>query len=131
VRRFIDPAAIFHYVAAEDVLGFAQAHGATPFDVPGVAYGHAGERCSFDAFLALHRLDDPALRRLAAIVRAADTSGAGAGEASGLVAISQGLGRLIGDDQALLHAGLLLYDALYLECRARGAAARGSVARAA
>jgi Uncharacterized conserved protein len=42
--------------------------------MPGVELSHIGEICSFDAFLAMYNLADPALKQLAAIVRDADTS---------------------------------------------------------
>lgn len=123
VRRFIDPAAEFHYVPAAEVGAFAEAHGATPFDVAGVPYGHAGDRCSFDAFIRLHDLVDPALRDLAAIVRAADTGvPAASPQAPGLLATSAGLSALFEDDHAMLRAGTMMYDALYLWCRANLAA---------
>lgn len=123
VRRFVDPAAEFAYVAAGDVMRHAGAHDATPFDVPDVAYGHDGDRCSFDAFIRRHDLADPALARLAQIVRAADTGTPDAApEAAGLLAVSMGLSALFADDHAMLRAGMLVYDALYATCR-------GSVAR--
>jgi hypothetical protein len=51
-------------------------------------------------------------------VRAADTDTLGrSAEAAGLLAISLGLGANIPDDQALLRAGLVIYDALYTWCR--------------
>ena len=126
VRRFIDPAAEFHFVPADEVGAFAAARGATPFDVPNAAYGHVGDRCSFDAFIRLHGLDDPALADLATIVRAADTGMPEASaQAAGLLATSAGLSALFADDHAMLHAGMVVYDALYLWCRASrvGAAA--------
>ena len=73
IRRFIDPAAEFLYVPAADVMRVAEERDATPFDVPGVEFGHHGERCSFDAFVARYKPGDPALARLAEIVRGADT----------------------------------------------------------
>ena len=73
VARFIDPAAEFLYVPADQVRAVAADTGAIPYDIPGVEYGHVGEQCSFDAFLRLHKLTDPALERLAVIVRGADT----------------------------------------------------------
>jgi len=117
VRRFIDASAEFHFVPAAEVASFAQAHGAVPFDVPGVEYGHAGEACSFDAFVERHGLHGPAMDRLARIVRGADTGAlALEPEASGLFAVSLGLARMFDDDAAQLHAGLLVYDALYAWC---------------
>ena len=72
VTRFIDPAPEFVYVPAAEVMAVAQRTGATPFDVPGVELGHHGQQCSFDAFLARYALTQPALHKLADIVRAAD-----------------------------------------------------------
>jgi len=117
VRRFVDPAAEFHFVPADEVRTFAVEHGATPFDVPGVDYTHAGDACSFDAFIERHALHEPALDRLARIVRGADTDALGlAPEASGLLAMSLGLAQVFDDDDAQLRAGLLVYDALYAWC---------------
>ena len=118
ILRFIDPQAEFLYVPASLVLAQAAATGATPYDIPGVELSHVGELCSFDAFLAKYRLDDPALARLATIVRGADTSRLDlAPQSAGLYAISLGLSRLMADDQALLQHGLVMYDALYAWCR--------------
>ncbi len=55
------------------VLEEASRLNATLYDIPGVELTHDGPLCSFDAFLKKYRLDDPALHRLAVIVRAADT----------------------------------------------------------
>src|SRR3954453_3853898 len=74
IARFIDKAPEFLYVPAAQVLAVAAATGAVPYDVVGVEMSHVGELCSFDAFLAKHDLDNPALQQLAAIVRGADTS---------------------------------------------------------
>jgi len=118
VRRFIDAAAEFFYVPAAEVRAFAAANGATAYDVAGVDYGHAGAECSFDAFLRLHALGDPALAALARIVRGADTSAPElAPEAAGLLAASRGLSALFADDHTMRKWGMLVYDALYVACR--------------
>lgn len=123
ITRFIDPEPEFLYVPPGDVLRVARDTGAVPYDIPGVELSHEGDQCSFDAFLKQYRekrpdLKDPALEKLATIVRGADTGRLDlAPEAAGLQAISLGLSRKITDDQELLCQGLLLYDALYLWCR--------------
>ena len=122
IARFIDPSPEFLYVPADEVMPRAAASGATPFDVPGVAFGHQGDRCSFDAFIAAYRLDDPALGALATIVRAADCGmPAAAPEAAGLLAISKGLSLNFADDHEMLRHGMVLYDALYAWCASRPA----------
>jgi hypothetical protein len=118
IKRFIDPEAEILYVPAANVLAVAERDGAIPFDVPGVELTHQGPLCSFDAFIAKYHLDDPALAKLAVIVRAADTDTLECSpQAPGLLAITLGLGANITDDQQLLSAGLVLYDALYRWCQ--------------
>jgi hypothetical protein len=117
IARFIDPAPEFLYVPAERVMAEATRTGATPYDVPGVELGHHGDRCSFDAFVAKYGLRDPALAKLAIIVRSADCGRPqDAPEAAGLLAISRGLSLNFADDQDLLAQGLVIYDALYAQC---------------
>jgi hypothetical protein len=117
VLRFIDPKAVFLYVAAKDVFTSAAAEQAVAYDCPGAPFEHSGESgswCTFDAFLARFELNAPGLDRLAKIVRAADTSRLNlAPEAPGLYAISLGLSRMFADDHEMLRHGLVMYDALY------------------
>jgi len=121
IRRFIQPNAEILYVPADRVLAVAAETGATPFDIPGAEpFAHHGEFCSFDAIMSHYRLGEPALRRLALIVRGADTGRPDlTPQSAGLLAISQGLRASIPDDQALLAHGLVMYDALYTWCRAQ------------
>ena len=114
IRRFADPAARILYVPPQDVELVAEKFGAVPFDVEGLGITHEGDRCSFDAFLARFGLGDPALDRVATVVRAADTNRHDlAPEAAGLLAVSLGLSRMHRDDLAMLEAGMTVYDALY------------------
>jgi hypothetical protein len=114
IARFIDPEAEFLYVPADQVLKVAEASGAIPYDIPGVEHGHVGELCSFDAFLRLHDLTDPALQQLAVIVRGADTGRLDlAPQCAGLLAQSLGLSALYADDHAMLRQGMVMYDAYY------------------
>src|SRR5437867_4026815 len=75
IRRFIDPQAEFLFVREEELLDTARREGAIPFDAtrfPEVKLNHRGERCTFEAILEDYELADPALHRLALIVRGAD-----------------------------------------------------------
>lgn len=120
IRRFVDHEAEFLYVPADRVAEVAAREGAVPFDVPGVELGHHGAECSFDAIIQKYRLADPALRRLALIVRGADTAARDlAPEAPGLEAIAEGFRLAYGDDHELLERELPVYDALYAYCRQR------------
>ena len=114
IKRFVDPFAEFHYVPAQEVGTMSEKLHAIPFDIPGVDFSHHGEGCSFDAMIERFDLNDPALDRLATIVRGADTSRLDlAPQSAGLYAISLGLSNLIEDDHDLLAAGMTIYDALY------------------
>src|SRR3712207_2003593 len=89
IARFVDREPEFLYVPADRVLAVAGETGAVSYDIPGVELGHECERCSFDAFLKEYGLDDPALHRIALIVRGAGTSRHDlAPQCAGLFAIS-------------------------------------------
>ena len=114
IARFIDRHPDFLFVPAQEVVARAAATGAIPFDVDGVELSHHGPLCSFDAFLAKYRLNEPALDELAVIVRGADTARPDlAPQSAGLLAISLGLSHLYRDDEELLGCGFVMYDALY------------------
>ena len=118
IARFIDPEAEFLYVPTGNVLGAAKETEAIPYDIPDVQFSHAGEFCSFDAFLKTYHLTDPALQQLAVIVRGADTHKLDlAPQAAGLAAISLGLSRIFSDDHEMLKHGMVMYDALYAWCK--------------
>ena len=118
IARFIDSNPEFLYVPPQDVMRAAQSTGAIPYDVPGVELGHVGERCSFDAFIEKYKLDEPALDRLALIVRGADTSRLDLSpQSAGLYAISLGLSANFINDHDMLGHGMVMYDALYSWCR--------------
>lgn len=114
IRRFVDPFAVFLFVAPSEVEGVAERFGATPFDIDGAFWSHRGAFCTFDIMLDEFGVHSPALDRLALIVRGADTGRPDlAAEAPGLLAASLGLSRMYTDDLAQLEAGLALYDAFY------------------
>jgi rhodanese-related sulfurtransferase len=119
IRRFVDPGAIFLFVAASELEQVAERYDAAPFDAEGVFWSHRGDQCTFDTLLAELGLGGiEALARLAPIVRGADTARPElAPQAAGLLAVSLGLSRLYSDDHQQLEAGLTLYDAFYRWCR--------------
>jgi len=118
IRRFVDPGAVFLFVAPSEVLAVAERFAGVPFDIEGVFWSHRGEACTFDTMVEVLGLATEPLLRLAEIVRGADTARLDlAPQAAGLLAISLGLSRLHSDDLRQLEAGMALYDALYLWCR--------------
>ena len=118
IRRFIDPSAVFLFVAPPEVAAVADRFNATAFDIENTYWSHRGELCTFDVMVAEFGLGTEALKRLATIVRAADTARLDlAPEAAGLLAASLGLSRMYADDLEQLDAGMGLYDAFYRWCR--------------
>ncbi|WP_029007328.1 chromate resistance protein ChrB domain-containing protein [Azospirillum halopraeferens] len=114
IRRFVDPRAVFLFVAAAEVGAVAERFGATPFDIEGCHWSHRGERCTFDAMVEAFGLSSPAMERLATIIRGADTARLDlAPQAAGFLAAALGFSRMFRDDLAQLDACMPLYDALY------------------
>lgn len=74
IRRFIDPRAVFLFVAPAEVQGVAERFSAMPYDIEGVFWSHRDDQCTFDVLLSEFGLSTPALDRLATIVRGADTA---------------------------------------------------------
>ncbi len=119
IRKFVDPEAEFLYVAPDQVAAVAAKEGAIPYDVPDAELGHHGPECSFDAIIRKYQLKDPALARMARIVRGADTDAKDlTPESRGLEAIADGFRRVYADDHELLERELPVYDALYAFCAA-------------
>jgi hypothetical protein len=134
IRRFVDREAEFLFVPAADVRDAAAAAGAVPFDVPGasgVELNHPPGGTTFDVIRERFQIRDPALDRVAAVVRDADNDNAygRAPEAAGLRAISLGLVDRLSDDQQRLAHAMVMYDALY-EWASKGATEDEVFARA-
>ncbi len=118
ISRFIDPKPEFLFVPANQVREIAARENAIPYDIPGVELGHHGPQCSFDAFVERYELADPALARLARIVRGADTDDRGlTAESAGLYAAATGFQATSRDDFDNMARQFPLYDALYAYCR--------------
>ena len=117
IRRFVDPDAVFLFVAPAEVSAVAERFGGAAFDIEGedVFWSHRDDLCTFDVMVREFGLAEfEPLQRVAAIVRGADTARPDlAPEAAGLLAVSLGLSRMYDDDLAQLNAGMLVYDALY------------------
>src|ERR1700754_3134308 len=114
IKRFVDPAAVFLFVAPSEVLAVGERFNAAPFDVENVFWSHRGEKCTFDVMVEEFGLATAPLLRLATLVRGADTARLDlAPEAAGLLAASLGLPGISSDDLEQLEAGMALYDAFY------------------
>jgi rhodanese-related sulfurtransferase len=118
IRRFLDPKALFLFVAPSEVAAVAERFKATPFDVADAFWGDRADKCTFDVMIEELGLDSDALIRLALIVRGADTGRLDlTGQSGGLLAASLGFSRMYRDDLAQLDAAMSLYDAFYRWCR--------------
>src|SRR4029450_1536076 len=118
IRKFVDPGAEFLYASPDQVMAVAEREGAVPYDVPDVELGHHGSECSFDAIMRKYDIRDPALDKLAVIVRGADTAAKDlTPESRGLEAIATGFQLIYDDDHQQLVAELPVYDALYAYCQ--------------
>lgn len=114
IRRFVDPDAVFLFVAQSEVREAAERYGGAPFDIDDTFWSHRGELCTFDVMVQEFGLQSPALDALALIVRGADTAKLDLSpQAPGLLAASLGLSRMFRDDLAQLDAGMVIYDAFY------------------
>jgi hypothetical protein len=112
IRRFVDAQARFAFLGEGDVTPA----GAVPFDMFGVEFTHRGEHCTFETFCSVFQLDDPALAKIAGIVHDLDLKDErfGAPETASIGLLIDGLRLCHGDDQALLAAGIAMFEALYL-----------------
>jgi hypothetical protein len=115
ILRFIDPGARIVYVAADQVLSYAEQHGARSFDAPGAEFTHRDGKCTFEVLVQEFGIGDPAVHRLARIVHGADIDGEldTTPESAGLLAIAEGFRHVEEDDDRLLALELPVYDALY------------------
>ena len=119
IRRFVDKDAEFLFVEEDQLLKLAQTMKAIPYDaprIPEIKLNHRGQRCTFEAIIEDYKLDDPALKRLALIVRSADVKGQEqvAAEGIGLRSIAEGFAAMGLSDEERLARQFPVYDALYV-----------------
>ena len=108
IRRFVDRDARFMFVEPSQVEAVAEKFDAIPFDTMGSIMGHCGNDCTFDVMLSEFKLTADPLRRVADIVRAADTNKCeDIPQASGVLAVLLGISRMFKDDLQQLEIGIL------------------------
>ncbi|MES1243267.1 MAG: chromate resistance protein ChrB domain-containing protein [Acidobacteriota bacterium] len=114
IRRFIDPEAVIRYGEPRE--------GEVSFDMPGAELGHANGLCTFETMLSTFRLDDPALRALAAIVHAIDLHDLTdpPPELAGVKAVLDGWRQAGWPDGELERHGIALFEGLYRSLSAKG-----------
>jgi hypothetical protein len=125
IKRFVDPQAEFLFVEEKDLLEQAKRQDAIPFDAPkieAIKLNHRGPRCTFEAIVEDYKVRDPAVSRLALIVRSADIKGQEgvAAEGIGLRSIAQGFAAMGLSDIDRLARQFPIYDALYAYVQSLG-----------
>ena len=119
IRRFVDPDAVFLFVAPSEVAAVGERFGATPFDIEDIFWSHRGETCTFDTMIEefglateplLRLAHDRARRRHRAARSCAGSSRACSPPRSACRACMPTIWQQ-------LEAGMLLYDAFYRWCR--------------
>ena len=112
IRRFIDPAAGFRFVAGKQ-------HTPGPkevrFDMFEGEFTHEGDRCSFEVFQDRFFPKDPALASIGRIVHDLDLKDAkfGLPETAGFGGLLSGVAAAYKSDEDRLRAGGALFDHLY------------------
>jgi hypothetical protein len=112
IRRFIDPAARFKFVAG---AGYTAQPGELRFDMFEGEFTHRGERCTFEVLLADAKLDDPALAAIGEIIHDIDLKDGkyGREETAGVRSLIAGIASSNNDDTQRLERGSVLLDDLY------------------
>ena len=117
IRRFIDrKARIVWLTKPKDCP--AKAIG---FDFDGATFSHVGARVTFEVMLASFGLEQPALKRIGAIVHYLDAGGVQPPEASGVETVLAGLRDGIEDDDQLVKSASAIFDALLASFETQGA----------
>src|SRR5213595_910796 len=112
IRRFIDPAAHFKFVAPE---GYRPRPGELRFDMFEAEYTHEGDTCTFETLLTRFGLGDRALRLIAEIVHDIDCKETkfGRPETPGIERLIAGIAKQNPEDDTRLEHGTALFDALH------------------
>jgi len=112
IRRFIDPAARFRFVAVQD---HRPAPGELRFDMFDAEYTHDGDRCSFETLAARFGLAEAALTAIGELVHDIDCKDGkfGRSETAGLERLIGGIVRRHASDDARLERGAGVLDDLY------------------
>ena len=112
IRRFVDDAAIFKYVASDT---YAPGPGEIRFDMFAGDYTHEGDRCTFEVMIKQLHLQDSGLVALAEVIHDIDLKDGkyNRAETEGLNALLTGLAASEPDDEKRMMLGAQLLENLY------------------
>ncbi len=116
IRRFIDPEAVFKFVASK---GHVHTPGELRFDMFDAEFTHEGQRCTFEVLLERFDLEDPALRALAEIVHDIDLKDQkfARPEVAGIESLINGIAMAHKDDGERLARGEAVFTDLHVYFR--------------
>jgi hypothetical protein len=119
IRRFVDPAARFKFVAGRS---YAPRAGEVRFDMFEGEYTHEGDRCTFEVLLQRAGLDDPALAAIGEIIHDIDLKDGkfGREETAGIRTVMSGIAAAHREDEHRLARGAAVLDDLYEYFKASG-----------
>lgn len=116
IKNFIDKAAEFLFVPADQVLTIAKKENAISFDAPNANFTHTPDgKCTFEALVDHYKITDPAILNLAKVVHGADVPKdiAITPQSAGLQTIAEGFKHISKDDHDNMSRQFVVYDALY------------------
>lgn len=111
IRRFLDPTATFQFATERPPAASRK----VPFDMFGVEFGHAGDRCTFEVLSQRFGIDDAAVKRIGEIVHDVDLKDDRYDHPEVAVVrdLVEGLRRAHADDSELLAHGMAVFGGLY------------------
>ena len=113
IRRFVDPAATFHFIDEKDADRLST--GEIAFDLQGGEFTHHGELCTFEVLVRSFGIKDKAVRKIAEIVHDLDVKddryGNSAG--SGIEEILTGIRKTVKEDADMLEKGMAVFEMMY------------------
>jgi hypothetical protein len=112
IRRFLDPAARFVFVAPRE---HRPQPGEVRFDMYDAEFTHDGDRCTFEVLLDEAGIKEPALRAIGEVVHDVDLKDAkfGRPEAAGVALLLEGLALAERDDARRIERGSEIFEDLY------------------
>lgn len=112
IRRWIDPDAVFKFVASK---GYSAGPRELRFDMFDAEFGHQGDMCTFEVLSQLVRPDDTALRGIAEIIHDIDLKDFkyGRAETQGIALLLAGIVAGNDDDDRRINRGSTMFDDLY------------------
>lgn len=120
IRRFIDPAARFKFVAPK---GYKPLPNEVRFDMFEAEFTHEGDHCSFEVLIDRTGIDDPALTPIAEVVHDIDLKDSkfGREETVGIERLIAGIGMAHKEDEARLTRASAVFDDFYEYFKRKGA----------